>query len=154
MSCRLRVPTVMRRARDICMRPWTWSRPRPAPASDSHSGLRQVGPGQLRHADPGERIMMPVIGGRVLRVAVREGSPAWQPLLLCNGFGARLEMLQPFVDALDPQRVIVRFDMPGPGVSLRAAGRGRARDPRVCCRRTAHRRGGPGSRGLGGAAVA
>ena len=117
MSCRLRVPTVMRRARDICMRPWTWSRPRPAPASDSHSGLRQVGPGQPRHADPGERIMMPVIGGRVLRVAVREGSPAWQPLLLCNGFGARLEMLQPFVDALDPQRPVIRFDMPGLGGS-------------------------------------
>jgi poly(3-hydroxyalkanoate) depolymerase len=60
---------------------------------------------------------MPVIGGRVLRVAVRDGNPAWQPLLLCNGFGASLEMLQPFVDALDPQRAIIRFDMPGLGGS-------------------------------------
>jgi len=117
MSYRVRVLTVMRRARDICLRPWTRSRPGSAAASHSHSGLRRVGPGQLRHAGPGERIMMPVIGGRVLRVAVREGNPAWQPLLLCNGFGARLEMLQPFVDALDPQRVIVRFDMPGLGGS-------------------------------------
>ena len=99
------------------MRPWTRSRPGSAAASHSHSGLRRVGPGQLRHAGPGERIMMPVIGGRVLRVTVREGSPAWQPLLLCNGFGARLEMLQPFVDALDPQRPVIRFDMPGLGGS-------------------------------------
>jgi pimeloyl-ACP methyl ester carboxylesterase len=60
---------------------------------------------------------MPVIRGRVLPVATREGNPAWQPLLLCNGFGASLEMLQPFVDALDPQRTIIRFDMPGLGGS-------------------------------------
>jgi pimeloyl-ACP methyl ester carboxylesterase len=60
---------------------------------------------------------MPVIRGRSLRVAIRDGNPAWQPLLLCNGFGARLEMLQPFVDALDPQRTIIRFDMPGLGRS-------------------------------------
>jgi len=56
---------------------------------------------------------MPVIRGRVLRVAVRDGNPAWRPLLLCNGLGARREMLQPFVDALDPQRAIIRFDRPG-----------------------------------------
>ena len=60
---------------------------------------------------------MPVIRGRVLRVMVRDGNPAWQPLLVCNGFGASLEMLQPFVDALDPQRAIIRFDMPGLGGS-------------------------------------
>ena len=60
---------------------------------------------------------MPVIRGRVLRIAVREGNPAWQPLLVCNGFGASLEMLQPFVDALDRQRAIIRFDMPGLGGS-------------------------------------
>ena len=56
---------------------------------------------------------MPVIRGRVLRVAVRDGNPAWRPLLLCNGFGARREMLQPFVDALDRQRANIRFDRPG-----------------------------------------
>src|SRR6516162_11747309 len=117
MSSRMRVLTVMRRAQDICVRLWTWSRPGSAAASHSHSGLRRVGPGQLRHAGPGERIMMPVIGGRVLRVAVREGNPAWPPLLLCNGFGASLEMLQPFVDALDPRRAIIRFVMPGLGES-------------------------------------
>jgi poly(3-hydroxyalkanoate) depolymerase len=57
------------------------------------------------------------IGGRALRVAVREGTAGTPPLLLCNGLGASLELLQPFVDALDPQRPVIRFDMPGIGGS-------------------------------------
>jgi poly(3-hydroxyalkanoate) depolymerase len=57
------------------------------------------------------------VGGRGLRVAVREGTSAWPPLLLCNGIGASLELLQPFVDALDPRRGVIRFDMPGVGSS-------------------------------------
>lgn len=57
------------------------------------------------------------VRGRVLRVAVRGGNLQWPPLVLCNGIGARLELLQPFVDALDPQREVVRFDMPGIGGS-------------------------------------
>ena len=57
------------------------------------------------------------VRGRVLRVAVRSGNTRWPPLLLCNGVGASLEPLQPFVDALDPQREVVRFDMPGIGGS-------------------------------------
>ena len=36
-----------------------------------------------------------------------------------NGIGASLEVLQPFVDALDPQRTVVRFDVPGVGGSPR-----------------------------------
>ena len=51
--------------------------------------------------------------GRVLRVEVRPGDPAWPPLLLCNGIGASLEVLQPVVDALDPRREVIRFDLPG-----------------------------------------
>jgi len=54
---------------------------------------------------------------RVLQVAVRPGDPAWPPLLLCNGIGASLEILQPFVDALDPRRGVIRFDLPGIGGS-------------------------------------
>jgi poly(3-hydroxyalkanoate) depolymerase len=57
------------------------------------------------------------ISGRTIRVAVREGTPGWPPLLLCNGIGASLELLQPFVDALDPRRPVIRFDMPGVGGS-------------------------------------
>jgi poly(3-hydroxyalkanoate) depolymerase len=57
------------------------------------------------------------VGGRGLRVSVREGTAGWPPLLLCNGIGASLELFQPFVDALDPQRPVIRFDMPGIGGS-------------------------------------
>jgi poly(3-hydroxyalkanoate) depolymerase len=57
------------------------------------------------------------VGGRTLRVSVRDGAPGWPPLLLCNGIGASLELLQPFVDALDPRRPVIRFDMPGIGGS-------------------------------------
>ena len=57
------------------------------------------------------------VAGRVLRVDVRPGDPAWPPLLLCNGIGAGLELLQPFVDALDSRRTVIRFDLPGIGGS-------------------------------------
>jgi pimeloyl-ACP methyl ester carboxylesterase len=70
-----------------------------------------------RRVGPGEQMRTLSIGGRVLRVAVRDGNPASPPLLLCNGIGARLELLQPFVDALDRQWAIIRFDMPGIGGS-------------------------------------
>jgi len=53
--------------------------------------------------------------GRVLRVAFRPGSGT--PLLLCNGIGGSLDLLQPFVDALDPSRPVIRFDLPGIGGS-------------------------------------
>ena len=58
--------------------------------------------------------------GRTLRVAVRPGTDtALPPLLLMNGIGASLEVLQPFVDALDARRSVVRFDVPGVGGSPR-----------------------------------
>jgi len=58
--------------------------------------------------------------GRTLRVAVRPGTDdAVTPLLLMNGIGASLEVLQPFVDALDPRRTVIRFDVPGVGGSPR-----------------------------------
>jgi poly(3-hydroxyalkanoate) depolymerase len=57
------------------------------------------------------------VRGRTVRVAVRPGHPKWPPLLLCNGIGVSLELLQPFVDALNPDRAVVRFDMPGVGGS-------------------------------------
>ena len=57
------------------------------------------------------------VGGRTIRVSVREGAPGRPPLLLCNGIGASLELFQPFVDALDPHRPVIRFDMPGIGGS-------------------------------------
>ena len=65
----------------------------------------------------GDRVRMLSVCGRTLRVAVRGGNAAWPPLLLCNGIGASLGLLQPFVDALDPRREVVRFDVPGIGGS-------------------------------------
>jgi poly(3-hydroxyalkanoate) depolymerase len=73
--------------------------------------------GRLRRPGPAERTRILTIAGRALRVAVREGSQGWPPLLLCNGLGASLELLQPFVDALDARRPVIRFDMPGIGGS-------------------------------------
>src|SRR6202030_2490629 len=70
---------------------------------------------RLRRAGPAERMRNLTIGGRTIRVAVRGGAPEWTPLLLCHGIGASLELFQPFVDALDPRRGVIRFDMPGIG---------------------------------------
>jgi len=57
---------------------------------------------------------MSVLGHRV-RVSIRPG--VGPPLVLCNGIGASLDLLQPFVDALDPAIPVVRFDVPGVGGS-------------------------------------
>ena len=56
------------------------------------------------------------LDGQLLRVAVRRGSDASPPLLLFNGIGANLELVEPFVAALDDVTVIV-FDVPGVGGS-------------------------------------
>ncbi len=58
-----------------------------------------------------------VAGGRQLRVSVHKGNGTAPPLLLCNGIGASLELLEPFVVALDPRREVIRFDVPGVGGS-------------------------------------
>ncbi len=63
------------------------------------------------------------IGNQLVRIAVRRArrgrrvKPASTPLLLINGIGASLELLQPFVDELDPALEVIRFDVPGVGGS-------------------------------------
>jgi poly(3-hydroxyalkanoate) depolymerase len=52
-------------------------------------------------------------GGQRIRVNVRYGSGI--PLVLCNGIGASLEVLDPLVEQLDT--TVVRFDVPGTGGS-------------------------------------
>ncbi len=96
----------------------TIDQPRAGPAGEDRagSGLGRV-LGRLRRAGPPERMRILTVGGRAIRVAVREGTPGWPPLLLCNGIGASLELFQQFVDALDPRRPVIRFDMPGIGGS-------------------------------------
>jgi len=69
------------------------------------------------------------VGGRQLRVAVRPGrrgprpgaSSRRAPLLLINGIGASLELLEPFVQELGPGADVIRFDPPGVGGSAPAA---------------------------------
>jgi poly(3-hydroxyalkanoate) depolymerase len=70
-----------------------------------------------RRAGQAERMRILGVGGRALRVCVRDGAAGRPPLLLCNGLGASLELLQPFVDELDRRRPVIRFDMPGVGGS-------------------------------------
>ena len=73
-----------------------------------------------RPSRPRESVQLITAGGRSLRVSVREGTDdATPPLLLLNGIGASLEVLQPFVDALHPRRTVIRFDVPGVGGSPR-----------------------------------
>ena len=72
------------------------------------------------------------VHGRQLRVAVRparRGFPGTRsrsgrrtPLLLINGIGASLELLEPFVRALDPGLDVIRFDPPGVGGSAEPSG--------------------------------
>lgn len=65
------------------------------------------------------------VGDQILRTSVRParrgrfGRPAaaGPPLLLINGIGASLELLEPFVDELDPTIAVIRFDVPGVGGS-------------------------------------
>src|SRR6266851_7392029 len=57
------------------------------------------------------------VSGQRLRIAIRSGDGTRTPLLLMNGFGVNLEVLQWFVDALDPALEVMRFDVPGTGGS-------------------------------------
>jgi len=60
------------------------------------------------------------VRGLQVRVSARPGQGrlvSSPPLLLCNGIGSSLEVLQPIVDALDPDRGVIRFDVPGVGGS-------------------------------------
>jgi poly(3-hydroxyalkanoate) depolymerase len=52
-------------------------------------------------------------GGQRIRMNVRHGTGV--PLVLCNGIGASLEVLDPLVEQLDS--AVVRFDVPGTGGS-------------------------------------
>lgn len=55
------------------------------------------------------------VGGQTLRVGIRPGDRA-RPLLVFNGIGANIELLEPFLDALKGPEAIV-FDVPGVGGS-------------------------------------
>jgi poly(3-hydroxyalkanoate) depolymerase len=56
------------------------------------------------------------VGGQMLRVGIRPGEKGRPPLLLFNGIGASIELVAPFLAALDGPEAIV-FDVPGVGGS-------------------------------------
>ena len=74
-------------------------------------------PINFRRKRPPQTARSMVVHGKQLRVAVRPGTGARPPLLMVNGIGASLELLQPFVDELDPALEVIRFDVPGVGGS-------------------------------------
>ena len=57
---------------------------------------------------------VPVLGQQI-RVKVRAGTGI--PLVLCNGIGASLDVLDPLVAQLDHDTTVMRFDAPGTGGS-------------------------------------
>ncbi|ANH38504.1 3-oxoadipate enol-lactonase 2 [Nocardioides dokdonensis FR1436] len=73
----------------------------------------------IRDSAP-DRVRTISVRGITARVSVRPGVGRFvnePPLLLCNGIGVSFEVLQNFVDHLDPHRGVVRFDVPGVGGS-------------------------------------
>ena len=66
---------------------------------------------------PQAEIRTITVRGQRLRVAIRKGDGTRTPLLLLNGIGVNLEVLQQFVDALDVAIEVIRFDVPGTGGS-------------------------------------
>lgn len=57
------------------------------------------------------------VGSQKIRAAVRPGNSKLTPLLIFNGIGASLELVFPFVAALDPELEVIAFDVPGVGGS-------------------------------------
>ncbi len=94
------LPGAGRRARNLCSRPLrcaAW------PSTAGSCGSRCARP-----------------GGVLRGAGLRPGRRA--PLLLINGIGASLELLEPFVGALDPALEVIRFDPPGVGGSAAPPG--------------------------------
>src|SRR5260370_32380140 len=66
-------------------------------------------------ASPKAHMRTIIVKGQRLRIAIRAGDGTGTPLLLMAGIGSSLEMLQPFVDEVDPAIEVIRFDVPGTG---------------------------------------
>src|SRR5215813_3370462 len=62
------------------------------------------------------QISLHEVEGQMLRVGIRCGDKARAPLLLFNGIGANIELVEPFLDALHGPEAII-FDVPGVGGS-------------------------------------
>ena len=69
--------------------------------------------------EPGDGDILILAGGQRIRVRYYTGIGV--PLVLCNGIGAGLEVLDPVVEALHLDRPVIRFDVPGTGESPSSA---------------------------------
>jgi poly(3-hydroxyalkanoate) depolymerase len=56
------------------------------------------------------------VGGQTLRIGIRRSDDGRRPLLIFNGIGANIELVEPFLDAFQGPEAIV-FDVPGVGGS-------------------------------------
>ena len=63
------------------------------------------------------RLRRVTVLGHGVRVSVRPGTGPGPPLVICNGLGASLDLLEPFVDAVYTRVEVVTFDVPGTGGS-------------------------------------
>jgi poly(3-hydroxyalkanoate) depolymerase len=70
----------------------------------------------VRDARTGPRIDFVEVDGVTLRVAIQQGAGGGVPLLIFNGIGANLEVVFPFIEALEGKEVVI-FDVPGIGRS-------------------------------------
>ena len=60
------------------------------------------------------------LGSQSIKVCIKKGEPNTIPLMICNGIGASLELLVPFVEAMhaaNPDLEIITFDSVGVGGS-------------------------------------
>jgi poly(3-hydroxyalkanoate) depolymerase len=74
----------------------------------------------MQSEEPALQIRAIDVGAQRLRIGIRAGTGEGPPLLLCNGIGASIELVEPFIAALDGVESIV-FDAPGVGGSPRPA---------------------------------
>ena len=82
----------------------------------SHPTPSAVGVEQVLHA-AGHRVRVNVRPAQAPAGVATPGPRPKRPLVLVNGIGASLELFDPLVDALDPHREVIRFDVPGIGGS-------------------------------------
>jgi poly(3-hydroxyalkanoate) depolymerase len=62
------------------------------------------------------KIQSVTVNGQLLRVGIRRGAPGGVPLLIFNGIGANLELMEPFTSRLEGIETVI-FDVPGVGGS-------------------------------------
>jgi poly(3-hydroxyalkanoate) depolymerase len=57
------------------------------------------------------------VRGRTLGYRHHPGAPGRMPLVLCNGIGSSMELFDPLLARLCPERPLILFDVPGIGAS-------------------------------------